>query len=134
QAAATAEQGLRLAPGHPDLLLVLAQARQRAGQPAEALASAAAATAAAPANPLGWLLRGRLEALSGADAAEASLRRAVALAPGLDEAWHYLGEVLQRQGRWDEAAQAYARAMRSQLGEIMNIGLCAERAGRLEQA
>lgn len=134
QAAATAEQGLRLAPGHPDLLLVLAQARQRAGQPAEALASAAAATAAAPANPLGWLLRGRLEALSGADAAEASLRRAVALAPGLDEAWHYLGEVLQRQGHWDEAAQAYARAMRSQPGEIMNIGLCAERAGRLEQA
>ncbi|KAF1700966.1 tetratricopeptide repeat protein [Pseudoxanthomonas suwonensis] len=134
EAAGALQEALRIAPGHPDLLLAMAQARQRAGQHAGALESAIAAADAAPDNPLAWLLRGRLEALAGAGAAEASLRRAVALEPRLDEAWHYLGEVLQRQGRWDEAAQAYRQAMRSQPGEVMNIGICAEQAGHWEQA
>src|SRR5690606_40554768 len=35
---------------------------------------------------------------------------------------------------WDGAAQAYRQAMRSQPGEVMNIGICAEQAGHWEQA
>ena len=135
EAVAALRQAIELAPGHYDLLLALSQAHQLCAQTGEALACAIAATESQPDSPFGWLLRGRLEAALGADpAAETSLRRALALMPALDEAWHYLAETLQRQRRWDEAAQAYRQAMRSQPGEIMNIGLCAEQAGHLEAA
>lgn len=128
-------QALRIAPDRFDLLLALTQAHQLCGHAQDALACAEAATVACPGDPRGWFLRGRLEAIAGSNvAAEESLRRAVAGAPSTDEAWHYLGEVLQRQGRWDEAIQAYGHAMRSQPGEIMNIGICSERAGRWEDA
>lgn len=128
-------RALAIAPGRFDLLLALTQAQQLGGNRTAALATAEAATAAAPTDPRGWFLRGRLEAILGANvAAEGSLRRALAAAPGMEEAWHYLGEALQRQARWDEAIEAYREAMRSQPGEIMNIGICAEQAGRWAEA
>ena len=129
------QQALRLAPTHLDVLLTLSQAHQACGETGDALACAQAATTSHPRHPLGWLALGRLETGCGNNAAaETALRRAIALAPNLDEAWHYLGEALQRQHRWHEAMDAYRQAMRSQPGEIMNIGICSEQAGLWDAA
>lgn len=80
------------------------------------------------ANPRVWLLRGQGAIFTpkmfggGLDKAEQYLRRALELfgrdaprppAPawGGEEAWVWLGQVLQRQGRIGEAREAYARAL-----------------------
>lgn len=134
-AVAALQHAARISPDHFDIQLALSQAYQVSGRIEDALACASAATALQPAMPLGWLLRGRQETILGAfDPAESSLRNALRLDPALDEAWHYLGEVLQRRRLWDEAAQAYTFAMRTQPGEIMNIAVCLERAGRWQAA
>ncbi len=52
-----------------------------------------------------WLALGR------PDRALAPLRRAARLAPGLFDAQHNLGAVAQSQQQWEEAAQAYERAL-----------------------
>ncbi len=128
------KRALEIEPCNPGVLLALSQACHACGRINDAMEYAKAATTSTPSNPMAWLLRGRLETISGSSSAESSLRRTLALMPDLDEAWHYLGEALQQRGRWDDAEHAYRQAMRSQPGEIMNVAICSEQAGRWEAA
>jgi tetratricopeptide (TPR) repeat protein len=84
-----------------------------------------------PQNPRVWVLKGIGEFYTpgmfggGADKAETSLRKAIRLfekdepvspAPawGNDEAWLWLGQVLEERKKWDEARVAYAKALELQ--------------------
>lgn len=126
---------LQAEPERIESRLALALCLRTRGLINEALLHAEWAVTHAPGEPLGWLLKGSLQQLAGdAHRAEVSLRRCVALAPAAAEAWHYLGESLQAQQRWQEAAGAYRHAMAAQPGEIVNIAACAEQAGELEAA
>lgn len=88
-----------------------------------------------PESAIAWLLKGSLDVIAGSPLeAESSLRKCIALAPESGEAWHYLGESLQLQQRWQEAVHAYSQSMRNQPGEIFNIALCNERLGLWGQA
>lgn len=88
-----------------------------------------------PENALGWLLHGSLQVRLGSiRGAEASLRRCITIEPSLTEAWHFLGESLQAQGRWDEAIAAYEISSRQQPNEVFNIAICHELAGRIQLA
>ncbi len=88
---------------------------------------------AAPENPRIWLLSGMSAIFrpkvfgGGLEKAESEIRRAIELfetdapappAPawGRGEAWLWLGQVLQRQGRVDEARAAYVKALEYQPG------------------
>ena len=88
---------------------------------------------AAPENPRIWLLSGMSAIFrpkvfgGGLEKAESEIRRAIELfetdapappAPawGRGEAWLWLGQVLQRQGRVDEARAAYMKALEYQPG------------------
>lgn len=118
-----------------ELLTILALCLRATAQHQRALEASREITARDPRNAVGWLLLGSLMVATGATtAAEVPLRRAVALEPGLGEAWHYLGESLQAQRRWDEAIQAYRHASAQQPTEILNIALCHAMAGRTEVA
>ena len=81
-----------------------------------------------PQNPRVWLLKGIGEHYTpgmfggGDDKAEASIRKAIPLfdndkpatpAPtwGKDEAWLWLGQVLEERGKWEEARQAYQKSL-----------------------
>ncbi len=135
EAAALLDQPAVLAQANADLLSILALCLRASGQHPRALQMAQRLNQADPANALGWLLSGSLQVLLGNPlAAEPALRRCTELEPALAEAWHYLGEALQRQRRWDEAIAAYQVAARSQPAEGFNIALCHELAGRIAQA
>lgn len=126
---------LARAPGRPESLLALALCCRDLGDPRRGLPAAEAAVRQLPRDPMAWMLLGCLQAQRGApEAAENACRRAVALAPGMHEAWHHLGEALQAQQRWREATEAYARALPGHPGEHFNLGLCEEMQGRLEEA
>lgn len=73
-------------------------------------------------------------ALGAAAAGEPALRRTLALEPRNAEAWHWLGQALQAQGRWPEAAHAYRQALPGNPDELANLALCAEHAGDPAQA
>lgn len=114
---------------------MLALALRGLGDIAGGREAAAAALALAPHDPLALLAAGSLAAMAGdSGTAESSLRAAVAAEPRLYEAWHWLGEALQAQQRWPEAATAYRRAMEGHPGEAMNVAICAERSGDLAGA
>lgn len=126
---------LARAPGRPESLLALALCCRDLGDPRRGLPAAEAAVRQLPRDPMAWMLLGCLQALRGDPvAAETACRRAVALAPGMHEAWHHLGEALQAQQRWREAAEAYARALPGHSGEHFNLGLCEEMQGQLDRA
>lgn len=114
---------------------MLALALRGLGDIAGGRDAAARALALAPSDPLALLAAGSLAVMAGqAGPAEAWLRTCVAAEPHLFEAWHWLGESLQAQRRWKEAADAYGRAMAGHSGEALNVGICAERAGDLAAA
>lgn len=114
---------------------MLALALRDLGDIAGGRKAAAHALELDPRDPLALLATGSLAAMAGeAGAAEAWLRASVAAEPRLHEAWHWLGEALQAQERWQDAGAAYARAMAGHPGEAMNVGICAERAGNLAVA
>ena len=109
-AAEQALEILRVAPGHPPALLLLATARRRSGQTAAAL------------EVLGPLVRSQpnwaaahfelaltLAAVGRGDEAVTALRRTVALKPGHPEAWRHLADHLLAMGQAEEGDAAYAR-------------------------
>lgn len=135
EAIAHFRQVLDAMPGRLDTHLALALCLRACERVAEAMPHARTVAQSAPTDPLGWLVYGSLLQRAGdPTGAEAALRRCLALAPDAAEAWHYLGECLQAQRRWTEAAEAYRRAMREQPVEIINVAACAEHAGDLEAA
>jgi len=74
--------------------------------------AAAAAIAADATHVPGWINRAVARAASGDDAnAESDYRNALTLAPGSAEARNNLGNLLQRQGRIDEALSEYEAAI-----------------------
>jgi predicted TPR repeat methyltransferase len=74
--------------------------------------AAAAAIAADATHAPGWINRAVARAALGDDAnAESDYRRALTLAPGAVEARNNLGNLLQRQGRIDEALREYEAAI-----------------------
>lgn len=77
-----------------------------------ARAASAQAIAADAAHAPGWINRAVAHAALGDDAsAESDYRSALALAPGSAEARNNLGNLLQRQGRIDEALREYEAAI-----------------------
>ncbi len=135
EAVALLREVKRRRPDDPRALLALAACLHAEGELDEALQVAEDATARQPHDAGAWMLRGSIEVRGGRYArAETTLRRAVSLAPGFGEAWHYLGESLHQQQRWKEAIEAYRRAAVEQPGEIYNIAMCAEQAGDLDLA
>ncbi len=124
-----------LARADAEMLSILALCLRATGKFDRAFDIATRIVEADPSGSLGWLLLGSLQVQRGeARAAETTLRRCIAIEPGLAEAWHYLGESLQTQGRWDEAISAYQVSSRQQPAEILNIATCHELAGRIVQA
>lgn len=114
---------------------MLALALRSQGDFAGARAAAAQAVAIDPRDPLALLAAGSVAAMSGdVRGAEQPLRAAVAIDPGLHEAWHWLGETLQAQQRWQDASAAYLRAMAGHPGEAVNVAICMERGGDLASA
>jgi len=122
-------------PARPDTVTALALCLRATGNIENGTEIANRAVALDSLNPVAWLVKGSLELQSGAaTAAEVSLRRCLAIAPRLGEGWHYLGEALQAQYRWQEAAHAYRQAMAEQPTEVMNVAICAELSGQLDIA
>ena len=114
---------------------MLALALRGLGDVAGGRDAAARALELDPRDPVALLAAGSLAVMAGeAAVAEPWLRASVAVEPRLYEAWHWLGEALQSQGRWKEAAAAYGHAMAGHPGEAMNVGICAERAGDIGAA
>ncbi|MCR6662828.1 MAG: tetratricopeptide repeat protein [Luteimonas sp.] len=124
-----------LARADAEMLSILAVCLRATGKFDRAFNIATRIVEADPSASLGWLMLGSLQMQRGeAHAAEAALRRCIAIEPDLAEAWHYLGESLHTQGRWDEAITAYQMSSRQQPSEIFNIAICHELAGRILQA
>ncbi|WP_368561722.1 tetratricopeptide repeat protein [Pseudoxanthomonas sp. UTMC 1351] len=129
------ESILTASPSRPNTTTVLALCLRAMRDIDRGLKISYRATKLSPGNPLTWLARGSLEMACGdAAAAETSLRRCLSMAPAFGEAWHYLGESLQAQGRWREAAQAYRNAMIEQPSDVMNVAICAELSGQMDIA
>jgi len=84
-------------------------------------------------NDLAWLLlkKGVYEE------AEMWVRRALQLHPRMSQAWDTLGVLLTRTGRWDEAADAFDKAVangQGSPGPLLHWALLAARRGDLAQA
>lgn len=135
EAATVLREVRRLAPGDLHALLALTVCLRSDGVIEEALQVAEEATLRLPHDATLWMLKGSIDVRAGRyPQAETALRRALSLAPGFGEAWHYLGESLHQQQRWKDAIEAYRRAAVEQPGEIYNIAMCAEQAGDLDLA
>lgn len=135
EAATLLREVRRHAPGDLQALLALTVCLRSDGAIEEALQVAEEATSRLPHDATLWMLKGSIDVRAGRyPQAETALRRALSLAPGFGEAWHYLGESLHQQQRWKEAIDAYRRAAAEQPGEIYNIAMCAEQLGDLALA
>ncbi len=112
-AAACLDEAVQKRPGHAPYLLALARVRELAGDPQGAEAALRAATRAAPgrADLRSALLLALLKARRFEDAVAAGRQAAGA---GAADAVGYglLGHALSSLGRHDEAAQAYAEALK----------------------
>ncbi len=127
---------LTAVPGHPEALMILADARVRRGGLAEAREALELLAQRQPRSHRAHLQLGlTLAALGEADGALTALRRTVALKPDLGEAWRALGDQLVLQGDTNEADQAYAQSIRCSTGDpqLMDaaLALC---DGRLDIA
>ncbi len=104
---------LKIVPGHPVALLILAQARRLQGETADALEVleplAEAQPTWAPAHLELGLARG--DAGQG-EAAIAALRKAVSITPEYPQAWRALGDHLMAAGEQEAADAAYANHVR----------------------
>jgi tetratricopeptide (TPR) repeat protein len=107
-ARATAEAA-RLRPNDAALQFRLSQAHAVNGQPAAALAAVSHALRLAPGNPVYLEAQGELALWNGDSAtAEASYRDLLAQAPDHPAAQRKRAQILQRDGRLDDAVDAYA--------------------------
>lgn len=112
-AAEQANEILRMVPGHPAALRVLAVARAMQGDAAAALDILAPLALAQSKWAQVHLDLGIVLGLSGRDhEAIASLRKAVGLKPDLPQAWRALGDHLLAAGEHDAADVAYAQHVR----------------------
>jgi tetratricopeptide (TPR) repeat protein len=113
-AATQANEILKVVPGHPEALLLLAAALRLQNKLDEALKVLMPLTAAHPGFAAAWLESGlTLAALGQTAAAIPDLRRAVALNPALTNAWRALGDELTLAGDSAGADAAYAQHIKS---------------------
>jgi len=100
---------LNITPDDPRGLLILASARRRRGDPADAHRTLAALAKSYPrAAHTHYELGVTLVALGDAPGALVALRQAVALKPDLADAWRALGELLFKAGDEKGAERAFA--------------------------
>lgn len=113
-----------------DTALALAVCLRATGNLVEAAHAAGLAITHLPDEVAPWLVRGtsllRIHDLS---RAEHALRQCLSIDDRCLEAWHYLGEACQAQGRWREAIDCYRMVEAKHPGEITNIGQCATQLG-----
>ena len=123
---------------HPDTPALFALACRDMGMYEEGIAACEKALSANPGDALTALLIGNLYVLNeNYRMAEQFLRRATSRTPRSAEAWAYLGMALHRQGRWQEAIDAYQRSCDLKPDDhkmYFNIALCAESAGDPDSA
>lgn len=112
--ATTARAATRFAPADPQAHYTLARLAERSFEPeqlAVAVSEYEQAAALSPNDYRLWLQLGRVRGLTGDDAgSERALRRAVEFAPNYPEPHWFLGNLLLRAGRTDEAFVELRRA------------------------
>ena len=125
-------------PAGASRLLGDAQAHAVAGRLSEAAAAYARAERADPDDFRAPLSLASVHLRQGrADLALPPMRRAVALKPDLAEAWHNLGAAAQAQELWEEAADAYGRALELRAEAVearRNYAIVLAVLGRIEAA
>jgi protein O-GlcNAc transferase len=121
-----------------DRLLESATEHHRAGHLSEARRLYAQFLAANPGHALGLFRSGLLELQDRQlDAALGSIQKAASAAPDNARYQFGLGQVLDALQRWDEAADAYHRALRNEPASHdaqVALGVALQRGGRLAQA
>jgi tetratricopeptide (TPR) repeat protein len=105
-------------PGNPAFRVIADRALVDAGRAAEVLAMPEPPPIASPAALAMWQVRGEAADAAADDCeSERAWRTIAAAAPSDWRAWANLGEALARLGRWKEASDALARAVRLNPGE-----------------
>ncbi len=137
EAESALRQALAAAPDHPGLLNTLGLCLVLLGRLDEARPVLDRVEARTPQNPMVHRNLGLLHLIDNEyEAAEKSLRRALQLEPGFTSALANLGNTLQSMGRFDEAIDAFDRAL-SQTPDDASIrndrGMCRLRAGDYER-
>lgn len=106
-------------------------------EPIEAARPRRSAAPAAATTALGWFERGAELEARDALAAERAYRSALALDPGLADAWLNLGVLFGDAGRLDESIALYRRALKRLPHEALlhyNLAVMLEDAGRCTEA
>jgi len=113
-AAEQAAEILKVVPGHPMAILLLAVARRTCGDPGAALGLLQQLCASQPRSAAAHYELGVTHgSLGQGDAAIAALKRAVDLNPNLPDAWRALGDHLVAIGDPEGADAAYARHLKA---------------------
>jgi tetratricopeptide (TPR) repeat protein len=138
QASAAYRRALKTDPGFAPARLALIQSELNRGNRDEALAEAKKAAADMPTSPELQLLIGEMTIRSKGDYAEALgyLEKAMKGLPGNADGWALLGRAYHFSRRYDEAADAYGKAVELQpqnLNLRATYGLVLGQAGELEK-
>jgi tetratricopeptide (TPR) repeat protein len=136
-AAEQAGEILKVVPGHPMAILLLGVARRAAGDALGSLQTLEPLIAAQPNSAAAHYEMGiTLIALDRRAAALAALRRAVALRPGMPDAWREIGDLLTLQGDSQGADAAYAQHIRASTQDPRLMAaaqaLCENKIGQAE--
>jgi tetratricopeptide (TPR) repeat protein len=137
QAAGAYRKALQTDPGFAPARLALIQAELNRGNRDAALAEAKKAAADMPTSPEIQLLIGEM-AIRGGDFAQAlgALEKATKGLPGNADGWALLGRAYHYNRRYDEAADAYKKAVSLSpinIGYRTTLGLVLGQAGELEE-
>jgi protein O-GlcNAc transferase len=113
EALACFKTALKLAPGHPQILLQTGNAYSALGRYAEAAAQFSASVKSDPAQPAAhYNLGNALRELGKPEQAAASYQAALRLDPNDADSHNNLGNVLREMGRLDQAIACYRTALR----------------------